>query len=157
MSADKFVPLINKLLGENSNEEISKNINKLINEKPIKLSQLLKELKKNSGVYLIYEKEFKKGSFIYVGETRNLFGRLKVDISYGRKKHHTFLKKIAKEFNLSSKEEIKNKIEEDFLFSAIETKSKEMAFVIEGVIDRSYNPQFNKTQKTIGIQKYYCK
>lgn len=156
MNINKIKLAINNLLTENPKKEILKKINELIvKKKPIKLSQLLKELRTHSGVYLIYPKKFEKENFIYVGETRNLLGRLKTDMSGGRTSLHTFLKKIAMDFNLSDKEEIKKKIEEDFLFSVIETQSKEMAFVIEGVINRRYKPKFNKKQKDIGIQKYY--
>ncbi len=155
MNANKFELGISELLTENPKKEILKKISELLEKRPIKLSHLLKELRENSGVYLIYEREFKEGGLVYVGETRNLLGRLRVDISYGRINKHTFLKKIAEEFNLSDQEEIKNKVENDFLFSAIETQSKEIAFVIEGIINRSCKPLFNKIQKDIGIQKYY--
>ncbi len=145
MDNEKIDSLIKKLLSDNPQRYIKNKINEIIDKKAIKISQLIQEVPKKSGVYLIYEKEFKPETFIYIGECDDLVRRLKGDISRGKKRYHTFLRKIGEN---KTEKQIKEIIEKDYLFSYIETESKEMAFIIEGILIRIYHSQlWNKSKK----------
>ena len=145
MDIEKLDSLIGNLITNNPKKEILSKIKELLENPPLKINDLVNNnLPKKSGVYLIYKKEFKKEEFIYAGETDDLRRRLKGDISRGKKKYHTFLNKIGKN---KSKEEIKEILNKDYLFSYIETDSKEIAFIIEGILIRIYHPQYNKLKK----------
>lgn len=146
---NKFNPIIQRLISKNPEEEILKNINELINKPASKIAELVKDEKipKKSGVYLIYKNKFEKGGFIYVGETDDLLRRLKGDISRGKRRYHTFLNKFEKD---KSEAEIRDILEKEYLFSYVETISKEMAFIIEGILIRTYKPLSNKIK---GYQK----
>jgi hypothetical protein len=141
---DRAQQLAKEIITDNPNEYILNKIKELLEKEPLKLSEVLKQIEKSSGVYIVYEKEFKEEQFIYVGETDDLVRRLRGDISRGKKRYHTFLRKIAEN---KTENEIKETLERDYLFSFIKTKSKELAFVIEGVLIRIYKDQLWNTIK----------
>lgn len=133
------------------------------NEKKINtysLKDIKTKLKIVPGVYLIY----KDNQVIYIGETDNLARRLLGDIREARLANpnktpfHSFIMKIMKKEEIDTERDIKH-IEEDikrilkknFLFSYVPTESKEIAFLVEGVLIRYYynkNPDlWNKVKK----------
>ena len=147
MGDEKLELLIRELITDNPFQEILSKINNLKDKKPQEIVKLVKKgISKTSGVYLIYERDhLKRGEFVYVGETDNLKRRLEGDISRGKERYHTFLRKIGKN---KSESEIRG-ILDNYRFSYIKTNSKEMAFVIEGILIRLYRSQlkFNKIKK----------
>lgn len=148
-----FKPLIRELITSKPEDYLLEKINELIEKNPLKISQLIDSLSDKSGVYVAYEGEYKPESFVYVGETDSLKRRLKGDISRGKLRYHTLLRKIVKNLlqrtGQDNEEQIKEELDRKFLFAFIETESKEIAFVIEGVLIRTYKEQlkFNKIKK----------
>ena len=132
-------------------EDISGMIKTLIGKKPLKISELKKNLasefknkykkgtKKAPGVYLIR----KEGEIIYIGETDNLIRRLIGDIGKARisinpktgkeKLFHSLNRHIKEENSLLTSEGIKIE-HKNYSFSYIETESKNMAKAIEGIL-----------------------
>lgn len=151
MENEEIKEKIKKLLTDNPKEEIFNKIKKLLEMKSSHLSELIPSISNFPGVYLIYKGEYELGGFIYVGETDDLKRRLKGDLSRGKKRYHSFLNKLSKKFNLSE-ESLKKIIEKDYTFSFVETSSKEMAFVIEGILTSKYYAQLDNSKK-----KYFSK
>ena len=139
--------IINDLIPYKINDDIFKQIIKLLENNPKSLSNLLKEINKKPGVYIIYKKKKKK--IIYVGETDDLVRRLKGDISRGKMRYHSFLRKVSKNYKTKKEEKIKKILEKEFLFTCIETPSKEAAFVIESILIRYLDPNqlWNQNRK----------
>lgn len=145
INMDEFKPLI---------EEILVIIKRLLGEEKLNRSQLKEKIysdfkfkdgdvenkyqkgtKKVAGVYLIY----KDNNIIYIGETDNLVRRLVGDIGRYKTKEgkielfHSLNRHVRDKNLLLTAEEIMKKIEEDYLFSYVET-SKDMAIAIEGIL-----------------------
>ena len=146
MDTDKIKSFIINLLTKNPEGYILNKIKDLIKKPPLQIDRLIKTVPKSPGVYLIYNRVHKKEDFIYVGETDDLSRRLKGDISRGKRRYHTFLKMISSES--TSENKIKEIIRNDYLFSYILTESKESAFIIEGILIRTYYKNLcNKIKK----------
>jgi hypothetical protein len=170
--------LIREIISNNPKKRILNEIIKLLNKPPqnliktektlfkqLKLKNTCKKSRKSGklkyctvpGVYLIYSKDRK---IKYIGETDDLVGRIAGDIGEvkinkktGKAMHHTFITYLIKQYELKSRKKIKSKLKNDFLFSFIKTESKDMAFVIEGVLLRRKSKNYDLINKLKKYQK----
>lgn len=146
---------IDKILTRHPTKTILRHINDLINKKPIRFyEENIMNLPRTDGVYLIFKKPFKKGEFIYVGETRTIHGRLTsvkdARMRNGKPTNHSFIKYINETYDEYNETKLRKIVKKNYAFSSIEVESKEMAFVIEGIIQRIYRKQLkNKKRKSI--------
>jgi len=149
----EFKQLTDKVLTKDQKRYILSKIKGLLSKKAKKLPVVLDEISRSSGVYIIYHKRNNK--IVYIGESDDLVRRLKGDLSRGKVRYnHTFLSKVAEKYNIPVKNEkkIKEIIKNNFVFSYVETISKEIAFVIEGILIRYMNEKcpdqlWNKIKK----------
>lgn len=144
----KIQTIVRNILTDQPEQYILDKIKELIEKNPTTIDLFTKTISNKPGVYIIYNKNHPEQNFIYVGETDNLYRRLIGDISRGKKRYHTFLRKIAQEKNILEETQLKKYINENYVIAFIETVSKEAAFIIEGVLIKAYSPKYNKNKKT---------
>ncbi len=152
---EQIIKTIERILTLHPIETILNHIITLIGKVPMEFNaENIKGLSTKDGVYLVFEKPVIKEKFIYVGETRTLKGRLTsikdARMRNGKPTNHTFIGKLNKKYNEFDELKLREIVGEKYVFSFIEVESKEMAFVIEGIIQRIYGNQlWNNPRKSI--------